>query len=388
GHFLHLDDGQHVESGPYPTPADDDGGRTGVAATCRYLDQMWGACDADCPYDGILLRIPGTVDGMAYNFERSVQQKKRVKGLNLYPYTLFWCSDFVEEAVDVMRGIFRLAQEQSGPKAPHLRQLMEQRVRGIGRAFWRDIEASARNAVQGRREGFVPPALDAGGPAAQMFAQLLDVADKHGKSVHIICEGAGTLVLDELLAIMERDWRRQDSLEGAIDWNYAYPVLRTVSLAMPTITLSRAARRLRPLMASLNADTVARGAPKDAEPRGRIHVPEGTLEPRVRLAEYPGSVTHLVANAFIDRDPDGSAQTLLGMAAAQAPFPRDSFGASAPAQKITRATARAFRSFTLSSDPGPGPVDQRLLTEDPGLARTILETIRADQTRRASTKKT
>ncbi|MEO1539999.1 MAG: C1 family peptidase [Pseudomonadota bacterium] len=385
GHFLHLDDGLHVESGPYPTPARDDDGRTGIRATCTYLDQMWSAGDGveECPYDGILLRIPGTVDGMAYNFERSVQQKKRIKALKLYPYTLFWCSDFVEEAVDVMRGIFRMAQDQAGKKAPHLRQLMEQRVRGIGRAFWRDIEASARHAVRGREEDFLPPSLSEAGPAADMFARLLDVADKHGKTVHVICEGAGALVLDELLAIMERDWRRQDGLKGGIDWAAAYPALGTISLAMPTITLERATERLRSLVASLNEKMLKRGAAKDLVPRARIFVPDAGLEERVHLAEYQGSVTHLVANAFIDRLPDGSAQTLLGMAGAVDDFPTLEAGKGKPSTKLRRGTQKAFTTFSLDRDTGPGPVDQRMLTEDPGLMRSILDTIRADLTGRS-----
>ncbi|MGR3320710.1 MAG: hypothetical protein ACU0DK_02130 [Pseudooceanicola sp.] len=319
GHYMHLDDGFQVTTGSYPSFAD------GWGKTRDHLRDTLGKTKHTMAgvvqRRGVLLWLPGTLDGIKAEFQRAVHRKKAIKALGLYPYSIFWCHTFVEKSREVLTGLFDSCVEQAGADAAHLDDLIENRVRGVGRAFWRDIEIAARRSIAGTGElpfeaddqdghprlkpGFVMP----------LVRDLFDLVAERNAELHIVAEGAGVLLLHEILDHI--DANANGVGEGALRGRRIDRLISSVHLIGPAIGMPRAGKQLLPFMARLNAgasgETGGEAAHFDLRhlapgARARLYLPSPELEARMCYGAYGKSVLHLVSRAFEDRYRDPGAE--------------------------------------------------------------------------------
>lgn len=308
GHYMHLDDGFHVEQGSYPSD------ETSWKATRDHLktilSQDAAPEGAGRPRKGILLWIPGSLEGIGPAVSSAVNRKAAIAGLDLYPYNVFWCNQFVEKSLEVLTSVFESCHAQVGSTGPQLDALIETQLRGVGRAFWRDIEQAARRAVHGTPDlpeetDEISAPLSEAGPVVGLFQDILELAAAKGCELHVVSEGAGALVLHELLRYLAvHDRRTYQRLEQRLD---------TLSVIHPAIDLPRAGRHLLPLIRRMNegqkgaVQTQVRGdgqsAPRRGRkpPRARIYLASAEFEERLRFGVYGGSVLQLVSRSFEDR---------------------------------------------------------------------------------------
>lgn len=393
GHFLHLDDGHHVERGSYPSsPAL-------VAKTLAHLDGRLGPDPdpeaADTRYRGVVVWITGSLEDMEDGFAAAIRRKKLLQDQGLFLITVFWCNDFFEQTMDVLGTIMQEARDLTGEGASHLDQVIETRANRIGRAFWRDIEHAAQRSVEGISEhprNHVAPAEP--GHVATLLKALTELSARHGSALHLVAEGAGALVLAE--------WLEAGPGTGANRLAQSLPedaralrlaarrkTISSVQLALPAIDLPRAQEDLLPWLKLINAGTthISRpleiGAPAanasapehrtDAAPGpapARVYIPDQMLEKRLRVGIYGKSILHLVAHSFEDRRggrPDGAARTMLGMACAP-----DQIRCNAPDDH-----SALFTPITLAegAELANGPVEQQVLTRHPELEAEMLATL-------------
>ncbi len=335
GHYIHLDDGFHVQTGAYPSFSD------GWAKTRNYLKDNLTSEPCDQKYRGVLVWIPGSLEDIKSAFGSAVQRKNLIKGLGLYPYTVFWCNGFAEKSMHVLQGLFDVCKEQAGEDAEHLDDLIEHRVRGVGRAFWRDIELSARRAVAGPTELPYEKDMDdqtrfEPGFVINFLKDLFEFVEETGAELHLVTEGAGVLVLHEILDLLKEDAKKETP-----EFNTHTPedIFTSVHLIGPAIGIYRAQKKVLPFVARMNAKAEKRGGIKPEErpdvdsfynlhetAPAQIYVPTEQMENRLNFGAYSKSILHLVSRAFEDRyavstgseedekPPFGKARPFLGMA--------------------------------------------------------------------------
>jgi len=407
GHFMHLDDGRYVDHGSYPSFPDVWQKTAAYLSTALSRERRKNSAPPKkaADYRGILVWIPGSLEGIKTAFELAALRKNTIKSLGLYPYSIFWCSRFVDKSMEVLGTVFRGCKEQAGEDQKHLDLVIEDSISGIGRAFWRDLERGAAEAVTHApdgRNGSLP------GPAGDILLDIVRLCEETGAELHLVVEGAGALVLDRLLA----DWstlvemrRANPEKDRPAPTVTLTDCLSSLSLVMPAIGMAKANDHILPLVEQMNRDRRQKSSPvpafdpvklrRDEKPSrtkplpARIYVPDIALEERIGFSTYGKSILHLVANAFAERIPVPSSgcddpatrdkpppQTLLGMHKACAESPA---GAQA-----------AFSLIQTASDPryASGRVPQTAISADPGITAEIFRTIRtldATRTRRSST---
>ena len=336
GHYIHLDDGFHVRTGAYPSFKD------GWEKTRGHLEDNFENATGDNRYKGVLVWIPGSLEDIKTAFGEAVKRKNRIKAMGLYPYTVFWCNGFAEKSMQVLTGLFESCKAQAGENAQHLDDLIENRVRGVGRAFWRDIELSARRAVAGPTD--LPYEKDEDdltrftpGFVINFVKDLFEFVQDSGAELHLVTEGAGVLLLHEILDLMEEDAARTG--EKVFTSHNPEDLFTSVHLIGPAIGMVRAKKKLIPFLGRMNEGVIRRGGVRaadqdDIEPVENLHeaapakifTPTPELEDRLSFGIYNKSILHLVARAFEDRyavppssdedeiPPFGRPRTFLGMA--------------------------------------------------------------------------
>ncbi len=317
GHYMHLDDGFPVTKGAYPSLLDRDG-----------LNELLRKnTDPELTPDtakGLIVWIPGSMEGIQPAFTTAVERKSFAQSLGMYPYTIFWCNNFVQKSLEVLNTIFESCEQQAGSDARHLDSLIEQQVQGVGRALWRDIEMSALRSVRGPEElPFERDEHDSScrikpGLVARFFADIVSLKVERGIQLHLIAEGAGALVLHEMLALASPCARDKDGVDPVFSQIDPPDIFDSLHLVHPAIGMPRASKYLLPLVRAMNGDiigepTVAstakepniRALLKDTnqQPRARIYVPTEALEKDLHFGLYGKSILHLVARSFEDRRP-------------------------------------------------------------------------------------
>lgn len=281
GHYAHLDDGAHVRMGTYPSS------RAGVAETVSYLcgGQTTGTPDKGAApkiatrtrYRDVLLRIAGGTEDTAAAMNHIALTKQFWKDADVYPYSLVWCSDFVSEVSSVLIDLLERTAARVGVSGAAYDRAAEVAVRGIGRAFWRDVKYAARKAGS------------ADGDAYDLFRQFVELHQATDQyRLHLVVEGAGADLLLCLLDTLDPGQTKQ--LAEAVS---------TLSLVAPACRLD---------------DYKARGAPfveamREAGGDGRavLYRPDPAFEAQLRVGKYGKSILHLIANAFEERSDAGPA---------------------------------------------------------------------------------
>lgn len=320
GHYTHLDDGYQVKTGSYPSFRNTWENTRSYLETSALKQAAKDIVNKQPNYRGVLIWIPGSLEGIKPAFDNAVARKAEIQALGLYPYNVFWCNNFVEKSLEVLQTLFDSCAEQAGENAAHLDDLIEERLRGVGRAFWRDIEISALRAVRGPGELPVekeenPHRLpDELGRLGDFIADLMRLKADTGCEVHVVAEGAGVLVVHEILMLIKEATRgRHKQLRRLASKDF----FDTLHLVHPAIGLPRANRELVKLMNAMNRRRVrARGTPIEDQskdiaplikqsqaPRARLYIPSHPLEKRVCFGQYGKSILHLVSKAFEDRMP-------------------------------------------------------------------------------------
>lgn len=436
GHFMHLDDGRHVTHGAYPsfpdvwqktadylaaefaraeagnkktdagdkkTEAGDKRAKAGVKKA-QAGDDKSEACD-DEGYRGVLVWIPGSLEDIKTAFELAALRKNHIKTLHLYPYSVFWCARFVDKSVEVLGTVFRSCKEQAGDDQRHLDLVIEDSIGGIGRAFWRDLEHGAAEAVLTSAHGDRKAAI---GPAGNVLLDIVELCELTGAELHFVVEGAGALVLHEILA----NWnalvamRRQDGVAdvkaGELDLERH---IATLSLVMPAIGIDQARKHILKLVRKMNSGKGLPALPVPAfdpvtqrtgdvaagtEPLpARIYVPDARLEERVGFSSYGKSILHLVANAFMERRPvpredagEAADEPSIGRPREE---PQVLLGMNAARTRSGRGTQTAFSLIGDISDPRfqSGRVPQTAMSSDPAIPAEIFRTIRTLSTKNA-----
>lgn len=290
GHLIHLDDGKEVTKAPYPYSY------SAFEETVRYLSRDARDDQATAPlwnpqkdpanrgYRGILLRFGGSLLGIEQTAQQVAREKNAIKQHGLYPLTIAWCNDFVEKRTSVLSTLFTEATKQIDERGKRLDSLIEDQTHGIGRSFWRDIElASCKSA-----------ATD--GPVEHILSRLVQL-DQY--SLHIICDGAGILLLRDVL----QTWKEaKDASLQAVAHR-----LDSLDLITPTID----ARRFDDGFAQLISALPPLNEAEPARAPVALHVPSHATDKRLTVGMYSKSMLDLIENAFSDRS-DGGPPTFIG----------------------------------------------------------------------------
>ncbi|MGI9436365.1 MAG: C1 family peptidase [Geminicoccaceae bacterium] len=293
GHYVHFDDGTHVTKGNYPSS------KESVAETFRYLRGEKGDGKAQGktvveedksarPYQHVLLWLAGGIESTKQAFTYAAKMKPRWTERGIYPINVIWCTDFVEQAKVVLDHVFKLAEAQAGETAAELDFLIEQKMQGIGRAFWRDVQRAATEAA-GYKGSFFH-LLEQASAACQGCGNY---------KLHIVAEGAGAVLLGSLLDRLHKGATPEDSaLQPAF-----FAAVDTLSLVAPACTVRAFGNQYRGLIDHLQSKEMDR--PREARrkrPKVALYVPTVALEKRMRVGLYGKSMLHLIANGFEDRN--------------------------------------------------------------------------------------
>lgn len=263
GHYVHLDDGRHVQGGRYPSSP------KMLDETVKLLQEKSRAGK----YQHVLLWLAGANEATKDAVADAARLKRIWMAAGIYPITVFWCSDFVEEIVGMLDSVFAKAKLRVGRTGPALDQTIKIEVRGAGRAFLRDIKR--RSQVSARPDGKM----------VEVLQQLAPLAP-HCR-LHLVAEGVG--------AIMAADLAACSGAAGAA----GLQVFETVTLLSPTLTTVR----FHELLGSL---------PPGGRPKVAVITPNPATEQRMRVGEYSQSIIHLVDHAFEEGPETG---VLVGLSA-------------------------------------------------------------------------
>ena len=291
GRFMNLEDGLLVRSGTYATPA---------AACDEFVGTMQGLV-AEETTAGVILRFPGFLEPMGDGFRRAARLRKEYADHGLETANFFWSANFAEQILELIASAVERARKVADGDTDRLDALVEASLAGIGRACWRDLVLSASNAVFLRKEpterpGAVICGLDRTQPGklGLAVAKIAEFCRVQKQPLHVVTEGAGALVLRDLIDLAEGNGFSQAQLLDG---------LASVTMVFPTIPVDETDRLLAH-MEALNA-RAGRGA-------AAILVPSRSLEAKLSFSGYGKSVNHLVACAFVDRG-GGPLRPLLGM---------------------------------------------------------------------------
>jgi hypothetical protein len=187
------------------------------------------------------------------------------------------------------------------------------------------------------------------------------------RPLHIVTEGAGALVLRDLVELAEGNGvSRAEVLEG----------VASVTMLFPTIPVDEADRLLG-YMEALNATVGPTAA--------AILLPSRSLELKLNCRGYGKSVNQLVSRAFVDRG-DGPPRPVLGMSLESIgqglnARPRTEL-ASDETDRATRQTLERIEALAVEVRPGDlkreSAVAQsaRLITTDAGIEEIVRRRLR------------
>ncbi len=287
GHYVHLDDGDFVRGGSFPSS------EKHVAATVELINRRCSdvpaggeAAGLERSYKDVLLWIAGGNESTKDAVADIASSREYWKNAGIYPITVFWCSDFIEKASELLASTFENSLKRIGKKGDALDIRIEQDCRGPGRAFWRDVKASAARAAKPDLIHDGDKDRPAGGLRATFDAlKGLDPSIR----LHVVAEGAGAIVLGEL-------FEHFDDRKGQDDFGR----IASVTLVAPACSrrhFEKSIMRWRRGGRSGNA----------IRPRSRpidLLTLDTRTEARMRLGHYGGSILKLVQMTFEEYPPE------------------------------------------------------------------------------------
>lgn len=260
GHYIHLDDGVHVESGTYPSSP------RSLKTTLDHLTKdgaKGGASNFDCvrltlhgdasPVDMVMRRLHTAI---------SDDRRRRVHGISLV-----WVNGLLSGAATALQPLFDSALKIAKGRRKDADERIEAMTRPVGRALWRDAKHAAVKAASKRGDAF------------DALMQVAALCKSSGKPLHLVTEGAGSLLLAELL-LTAKEMSKTEALETILD---------SLTLVAP---LS--------LFADYNK-SVGRFVTSWSKAKGKrpvIFKPDAAFDERLAVGAYSRSWTDLVSRAF------------------------------------------------------------------------------------------
>lgn len=278
GHFMHLDDGKHVDVGNYAS------NRGSVTRTAKRLQEK--------PRP-VLLSITGSLLDLKTAFDMQVRQRAMVESAGLYPYSVFWCNDAVESGNTVLSHLFDQAVARVGLRALTLPDVIEKTTRGFGRAYWRDVQHAAD--VAGAHVYGTPEPDGIGGATTQdgALAHLLgSLSGCEGVDLHVVVDGAGIL---PFLAYLESSFGNSETADGKARRQAFFDKTASFTMIAPTVEYERLAYLADDLIDAVSArdkNAVTLWAPSEA------------LEDKLHVGPYERSIVDLVLYSFEGRTRD------------------------------------------------------------------------------------
>jgi hypothetical protein len=261
GRYIHLDDGRHVQTGSYPSS------QQSLTTTLDHLGAEGELGGAD-KYDDIRLTLHGdasTTDEVMARVARTIPDEKRER---THGFSLLWANTLLHGAMAALAPLFNEALVIAKGNRRDADNRIEQSVRTVGRALWRDVKRAARTA--GSPEG----------DAADALAKIAALSAAQSKRLHIVAEGAGSLLLAELL---RTEYARRD------DNNVFATVLTSLTLVAPLNTLQEFDEAIAPFLEHWA---------RTRRLRATILKPDRYFDDRLCVGAYSGSWTDLVQRAL------------------------------------------------------------------------------------------
>lgn len=184
GHVIHLDDGNLVERGKYPTPM------TTLQETANFLADKTQTAGRD--YQHLLFYAHGGLNNQAASANRIRKMKEVFKRNGIYPIHFMWETGFFETLGDVIFGSSAKAESRVGGFTDFTDKVIEFFARKPGRSIWRDIKGDTERSF----------ATGAGGRKAVKI--LLDGNAKREKplNIHLVGHSAGAIFLGQMVKKM------------------------------------------------------------------------------------------------------------------------------------------------------------------------------------------
>jgi hypothetical protein len=270
GHYLHIDDGAFVNRGAIPSTL------ASLSATCRWIKEKTiriekenGERASKKRYEKLLIWITGSSEGTKETLRHISSTKEIWKQRGVYPITVLWCSDLLDQASTLLWQLAQGAMAVIGHVGADLDVRIERDTRAIGKAVWRDVHTSARLACAEDLKG------DRKGAGAMKLAlnELLELPE--GVEIHLVAEGGGAILAHELLEEISKEQRAR---------------IASVSLVLPACSI----KQLKDMCGRLDA-----GKPD----RLKLLLVNKETHNRMRLGDYGGSIVDLVQWSFVENPP-------------------------------------------------------------------------------------
>ena len=256
GHYIHLDDGSHVEQCAYPSS------RLSLDTTLKHL-----ATETSDQLADLRLTIHGDTMPTADLMKRVAEAIAGDKADKVHGISLIWANDLLSGAAEALKPLFDSALAVAKGNRDDADLRIEQVTRPVGRALWRDVHRSAAKASA------------AEGDARHALGALVGFCTETGIRLHIVTEGAGVLLLASLLG---GEAGGPNGLSGVLD---------SLTMVAPLIT-----RKEFNLTIGRFLLTWQKGQAR----RAVILKPDKHLDDRLCVGSYSRSWTDLVSRAFED----------------------------------------------------------------------------------------
>jgi hypothetical protein len=269
GHYVHMDDGDFVSRGAIPSSL------PSLSATCRWIKEKTiriekenGERGSKKRYDKLLVWITGSSEGTKETLRHISSTKEIWKQRGVYPITVLWCSDLLDQASTLLWQLAQGAMAVIGHPGTDLDVRIERDTRAIGKAVWRDIRKSAKLACAEDMGGDKRGA----GAMNQAFKELMTLPESI--EIHLVAEGGGAIMAHELLEEISDDARAR---------------IASLSLVLPACSVTDFRHMHRRL---------------ESKPgRLRLLLANKDTHKRMRLGDYSGSIIDLVQWSFVENPP-------------------------------------------------------------------------------------
>ncbi len=272
GHYIHLDDGHHVTTGSYP------GSRESLKTTLDHLGS-----EAKRNITDIRLTIHGDIMPTQDVMSRIARSTCEDKAAHVHGLSLIWVNGLLSGSADALKPLFDAALAIAKGNRKDADERIERVARPVGRALWRDAKRAAETAA-----ARVPK----DGDAADTLNQIIGLCQRAGKRLHIVSEGAGILLLAELLR--EGPDADAEARDAALS-----DVLASMTLVAPLITRQAFEATVGRFLEVWNTRT---------QRRATMFRADAAFDERLCVGTYSRSWTDLVSRAF-EEEPQ---TTLIG----------------------------------------------------------------------------
>jgi len=259
GRYIHLDDGCHVVTGAHASS------RLSLETTIEYLRSPQSIPHRGAVFHDLVLRIHGCTAQTEDVLLRLAQEEDEEKARGVRTMALVWSNDLLSAAAAALEPHFEAALEISAGNPDDADRRIQRTTRPVGRAIWRDVKAAATKAAGAR------------GDARHALRELASLCRTCGKRLHIVTEGAGSLLLAALVGRTGSDADAQNRLLA--------DVLASLVLIAPLSTQRSFDKDIAPFLRLWggSAEVVRAGY---------------ALDERLRVGAYSRSWTDLVGAAF------------------------------------------------------------------------------------------